>query len=140
MAIWQVCFRLICIGNYNDDLLQKCVLKEESISMLSEELPCEKSWSDDIRLFGKTDSTCVEIFYDNEAIDDILVRIDIRQVCEKQILTILRFATANKLQILCNEEKMEPSWNAILKIIRSSNAYQYLSDPEEFLRKMGQRK
>lgn len=136
MAIWQLNFQLIPIdgGHYDEHAL----LSKNSISILSEELPPNVSWCVEDKLFGCLDTTCVEICFFDSEIDEISVRLDITNLCKKQINSIVNFAIANNLQILYKEKKLEVSMDNICGIIQDSDALRYINNPKQFLTRLSQ--
>ncbi len=131
MAIWQLTFMLI---PENEDFSQYS-LNEKSFSLLSNIFPMRKDTSFYDKFWGDEDSSCVGIFYYNDSIDEINVRIDVRDYTVEQLNAIVNFANANHLQIFYNAKKIITTLENLQMILTESDAYQYNSNPRLFLEK-----
>ncbi len=136
MAIWQLHFQLIPIGGTLYDL--DALLSDASISILTAELPEAVSWSDEDKLFGDLDATCVEIAFYHSMIDEISVRLDIRSLSKKQLDAITGFALFNNLKILYNEKTIDATADNVCTMIRQSDALRFLENPQHFLTELSE--
>lgn len=128
MAIWQVPILLTRkenTENYLDNNL--CNFLDE----LQNFFPEEKSWCHSIIQYGKLDSTCIEIDIED---DVIIVRIDLRNITKEQLEIIIKFAVSNELKIKYKSEAMEPNISNFIKILKTSDAYRFLDNPEKYLK------
>ena len=134
MAIWQVSFCLIEANTkvrYSDPVFL-CSLHE-----LKKILPEEKSWCEDIKQYGNIDSTCMEMLICNDEIEEgIKFRVDLRNIQKYQLQKICEFAKMNDFHIEYNKVFYEPNIDNLVKIIRESDAYKFLSDPDKYLREL----
>lgn len=145
MASWQVHFVLLPAAEPSKGKKYGIIL--ETMEKLSKVLPKTKSWSNNIIQFGDLDSTCIEIYLDDD--NEISVRIDLRNCGRKEIESILEFATENNLVIAVNTRKFDPSkendWildpiyefypptkDSIKMIVESSAAFRFCKDPYRF--------
>ena len=127
MAIWQVPIFLVRNENTGKHLDTNLW---EFLDELMHFFPTEKSWCHSIRQYGKLDSTCIEI---NTEDDEIRLRIDLRNITKEQLETIIHFAVSNELKILRKNEAMEPTISNFFSIIKESNAYRFINNPEGYL-------
>lgn len=127
MAIWQVPIFLVRNENTGKHLDTNLW---EFLDELMHFFPKEKSWCHSIRQYGKLDSTCIEI---NTEEDKIRLRIDLRNITKEQLETIIHFAVSNELKILHKNEAMEPTISNFFSIIKESNAYRFINNPEGYL-------
>ena len=64
-------------------------------------LPKEKSWSNEIDLYGNQESNCLEVLFDKEGnVVSVSFRLDFRNSYEKLLSQILEFCCLNGLIIL----------------------------------------
>lgn len=148
MAIWQFTFAIIpCEKEMKyhssdkkiinvDDIMpwQGYYLKDSSIKELSKELKPSKSWSDDIKLFGDIEKTCIELFYEDAILNEISVRLDLRNLTSEILETVISFIDSNNAVILIgNGLIVKPVVKEIIEEIRKSEAYSFLNNPETFL-------
>jgi hypothetical protein len=148
MAIWQIRFALIPnseeLGYHlNNNMLRKYEVNlswngysitNDSIMDLSKVLTPNESWSDDIKLFGSLEHTCVELFYEEDMLDEISIRLDLRNLTLDLLEAIINFIKSNNGLILThNGSLINPSLNEIIGEIRMSDAYSFLQNPETFL-------
>jgi len=128
MAIWQVSVFLV-----KKEKIYSC--SEINLWNMLDELikifPEEKSWCDSIRQFGKLDSTCMEIDVEDE---EILLRIDLRNITKEQLEIIMRFADSNGLKIKYENKVEEPTLSNFVNIFKASDAHRFLDNPEGYLK------
>lgn len=109
---------------------------EDSLNKISESLPREKSWFDDIIQYGNLEETCLEISYENGRVSEISCRIDIRS-CTKEIFdAIIYFINMNEAVILSGGVFYEVNNKVMKEIIKNSNAYRFCENPIEYLDKI----
>ena len=129
MAIWQVAMHFVHKNDlcFNDPVLQ------ETLSDFTQMFPEEKSWSETIRQYGNLDSTCMEISIDDYGyVDSVHARIDLRKVLPHQLELICDFAKRNGF-LIEYRKYCEPSYAALIEILKSSPAHRFLKDPAEYL-------
>ena len=127
MAIWQVSVFLVKKEKKNNSL---GIELWNEIDKLNETFPEEKSWCDSIKQFGKLDSTCMEIDTEDE---EILLRIDLRNITKEQLEIIIQFAKSNDLKIRHENKIEELSISNLINIFKTSDAYRFLNNPERYL-------
>lgn len=128
MAIWQVSVFLVKKEKkYNSSGINLWNTLDELIEIFPE----EKSWCDSIRQFGRLDSTCMEIDIEDE---EILLRIDLRNITKEQLEIIIRFADSNGLKIKHENKVEEPTFRNLINIFKTSDAYRFLNNPERYLK------
>ena len=137
MAIWQALFHLY---SSDDKSCFDYELTQRSISQLSETFPEETSWCKSIRQFGKTDSTCIELYYDEidplDKLAEISVRLDLRNVTEEQLQFLCAFANENNLVFGMCEDLFEPNIDILKNKIKKSDAFKFIMDPKRFFREL----
>ena len=129
MAIWQIPIRLVSAQG-GKVLFEKLVGTTE----LAVILPEEKSWSEKIKQYGSLESTCLEFYCDEGAVEEISARLDLRSITKQQVEGICAFAAANGLEILYVGKVYAPCWESFRMIVEASDAHRFLADPEGFLR------
>ena len=63
-------------------------------------LPKQQSWSSDIDLYGTQDSNCLEVFFENESIYSIRLRIDFLSDYKLLLKEVVEFFIQNNLIII----------------------------------------
>ena len=127
MAIWQVSVFLVKKEKKNNSL---GIELWNEIDKLNETFPEEKSWCDSIKQFGKLDSTCMEIDTEDE---EILLRVDLRNITKEQLEIIIQFAKSNDLKIRHENKIEELSISNLINIFKTSDAYRFLNNPERYI-------
>lgn len=146
MALWQLEIMMVPrekvridtdIDNIDiSNLWMGYKIKSESIDELENTLKRTKSWSEDIIQLGELSANVIEIFYSQKNIEDITCRLDLRSIDVKILDVMLRFVDVNNLAIIVEKKVyLEPSRETLLEIIRESNAYKFIKNPQGFLEK-----
>jgi hypothetical protein len=151
MAIWQFHFSVIpkelvlkkysCIPEkVEEETIEDArswngySINELSVREISNALKPTKSWIDDIKQFGASDETCIELLYNNSDISEISVRLDLRNLTLEVMKEVLDFIRKNKAIILTNEGcTSEPIVDDVIRLIKKSNAYSFVNNPTEYL-------
>ena len=147
MALWQIEFIIIprekIIENTNveeinsADLWNGYKIKECSINQVEQVLKRNKSWSEDIVQLGYTSETVIEIMYDNDRIEEITCRLDLRNITKEIVETILNFIDINNLAVIVNNKiYTNLTKGIIIDIINESDAYKFIKNPEKFLEEL----
>lgn len=147
MALWQVELMIIpkerIIENTNveeiniADLWNGNKIKENSINQVEQVLKRNKSWSEDIVQLGDTSETVIEIVYDNDMIEEITCRLDLRNITKKIVETILNFIDINNLAVIVNNKiYTNLTKGLIIDIVNESDAYKFIKNPEKFLEEL----
>jgi len=144
MALWQVAFILLPKGNLENNkslakidtktLWEGYTIDKNSIADLEKVLRRTKSWSEDIIQLGRIDSNVIEIFYEGTEIGEVNCRLDLKDLSNIIFETIIRFIRTNDLSIIANEKiYYTPEKKSILEIIKQSDAYKFVKDPDKFI-------
>jgi hypothetical protein len=95
-------------------------------------LPRNKSWSDNLALFGEDDSTCIEILFMESKVSEISIRIDLRKDNDFFLEKLCEFAKVNNCVFLDeNLFIINSDIFSIKQSISRDNKY------ERFLNKLG---
>ena len=127
MAVWQFVIQLKC---------GKKKAKSLDFRHFAELFPEEKSWHSGTRQFGSLDSTCLELF----AGEELSLRLDLRSLTREQLEGIVAFAAENGLKLKHKGKLYEPSYESFAALIKASDAYRFVSSPEEFFEGLEQQK
>lgn len=108
-----------------------------SLHELSVSFPEEKSWCLSMKQFGKIDSTCLEIsFNDDFVVEEILLRIDLRCISEFELQKICDFAHANFLKVEFQGSLCDATIKNFMNILKKSNASRFIRNPEGYFREI----
>ncbi|WP_282611407.1 hypothetical protein, partial [Pelagibius sp. Alg239-R121] len=150
MALWQFCIELIPeqwialnqqkITNYytNDgwdfgDAWRNYDLEIEVI--VDGYMPRGKSWSDQMVLWGHDERHDIQLYRDNDQIEGLTIRIDLREDAKAMILTAVSIAQELCCDILVGDERkaIAPSVDELAKAAARSNAARFVRDPYKFV-------
>lgn len=144
MALWQVEFMMVPKDKIYDNksissidssnLWSGYEVNKDSIYELEKVLKRTKSWSDSIVQLGKISENVVEILYEGDMVEEVTCKLDLRNLNTNILDVILRFICINNLAIIANKKVYEnPSRELLLKIIKESDAYKFIRNPQKFL-------
>lgn len=109
-------------------------INQLSLKKLSEILKYSKSWTDNIVQFGSVDGTCVELYYENETLIELSVRLDLRNIRLDILEVIIDFIKINNAMIVTrNGDLIKPIIKDIIEEIKKSDAYSFVKNPDTFL-------
>lgn len=139
MAIWQYTFQVLpkesveCLSShyhfeknedgFDDELYWKLnPISKIFFHSIQEILPRNKSWSNEIELFGNQDSNCFEVLFDNnDKVLSVSFRIDFRSSYEKVLSQIIEFCLLNGIVILDEDLNVVPlNYEQVQNIIDDS--------------------
>lgn len=148
MALWQFDFNLIpeekvtgIINAFdvNEDSFEELIswekytLSESSIKELSQVLNPTKSWSDSIKQFGSIEGTCIKLLFEENILNEVSVRLNLKENTIEDLKIIIRFAEANNAMIITKKGILiKPSINSMIEEIKKSKAYSFVKNPTEF--------
>ena len=145
MAIWQVNFtvipkekELVFLGLPEKDVSwEGYSIKDESLKIISKVLIPEKSWCKEIKQFGGLEESCLELYYHENTIEEIRLRIDLRSISLNLLEQIITFLQTNNAVLLTDEDKIiQPIIEGIIKEVKNSKANKFLTNPEGFLKRL----
>ena len=143
MAVWQFVFWIIPQNRKNVDLQV-----EESLSWKSEKIGIdicdylsgifkeEKSWSEQIRQFGKEEKTCVRLRFVKDKIAEINCRLDLRILSKDELNKILSFISEIKGKIFYKDEIYPINLETITKLIQKSDAAKFCLNPQQYFKNL----
>lgn len=152
MAIWQFSFVIVpeekianIMGNNMDYSIIEHIeelmiwkgysIKDSSLVEISKVLASTRSWSDNIKQYGASDESCLELYYEEDVLIEISVRLDLRSLTKNILEGISSFIEANKGIILTrNGDLIRPVIDDILKVIKTTDAYRFVKEPGEFIK------
>ena len=138
MALWQVYFNIVEKNKEQDD---DVLLWERDIIKIAKEITFleENSWSDSILQYGKSDLTCIEIYLDDDKkrVEEISVRIDLRELDFEMIHNILKYIMNLDADIYYNDKIYNPDIKTIKEILISSDAFKFCKSPHEYIENIG---
>ncbi|ACU03271.1 hypothetical protein [Pedobacter heparinus] len=138
MAIWQYTIEIIPRGalsdlgtsgfitldDYNNfDFWGNFDLGIEFFDSLTAGLERSRSWSDEIILYGDSESTCIRFFLEESKISGIDVRIDFRYNYSEILNSVIEFCHLNGFVILDNLEILGLNSTFIVHHIEKSEQF-----------------
>lgn len=129
MALNQVSFRIfpkstkLKNNSYSDELWNEYKTNKDIFNPIDKCLKEEKSWSEDIKLFGKDTSSCLEVMFNNEEnIESIDFRVDYTIPYKLILETIIWLCESNNLVITDEDNnQIELKYEKLNEYILGSN-------------------
>lgn len=123
------------VGELNFDLTGADMT--ELSDQLSRLMPEEKSWHDEMRIWGQEETDDVQVWFKGNAIESVQMRLDVRHLA-LSLLGGLCLIARNFDWLLAVPEGpgltvLTPSTEAIFRSILKSQAQSFVEDPEAFL-------
>ena len=135
MAVWQFEFYVIPDGKRN--IAQEDILSWKERNLKPFEVPfleAKEGWTKKMILYGESDQTCIELWYKEDVVDEILCRLDLRTISEgelKQIVDLIKQVGGNIFY--CNNI-YAPSAENLLLLIKNSAAYRFCQNPRKYIK------
>ena len=142
MALWQFDFLIVPSGRAEtmdeDNLIswKGINISLDILNYLNSILERKNSWSQKIQQFGKKDSTSIELYYDNDLIDEISCQLDLRNLSKRLLQDILEFIKQIGGNIYYNKNIYRPDFNTIVNLMKSSDAARFCNDPQKYFKEL----
>ena len=107
-------------------------LSSISFNSISEVLHLQKSKLNDTIVYGNSDRTCIEIFIFEGHIDEITVKLDLRNITKKEVSAIIEFCLANNFLFLYKNKSFYPTIENLSSLIFKSSAKKFIDNPIGF--------
>ena len=137
MAIWQFQCNIIPFRKNSHELS-----RDEKISWKG--VPCpsceitfltkEKSWSKDIVQYGKIEETNIEFVYVDGVLVEIICRLDLRNLTKRTFVLLIKYVKQNNAMFLVEDIIYPPGVEAMLEVMKRSDANKYCKNPLEYFR------
>lgn len=137
MALWQFDFyivpreRLVIVEDLgNEDILS---WKQDDITSIDIDfLEKETSWTKDIVQYGKADETCIRFLYEDEILEEISCRFDLRSLSKKMLEKILAYIQKIEGMIFYEGKIYYPNIEEIVELMKKSNANKFCQNPGNY--------
>lgn len=141
MALWQFDFYIVprekCViveELENEDILS---WKQNGISLIEIDfLEKEISWTKDIVQYGKADETCIQFLYEDEVLEEVSCRFDLRSLSKKMLEKILDYVEKIEGMIFYEGKIYAPQIDEIIELMKSSKANKFCQNPMNFFEKL----
>lgn len=130
MALWQFEFSLIP-KNANGESWRERSAPKKAIQYLDTIL--KKSILDGVAKYGESDSTCIELFYEDNKLDEILCRLDLRNLTKLLLEKIVDFCKLADGVILYNGKSYPVDLDSLRNLMLQSKAAKFCQDPAKYL-------
>lgn len=102
-------------------------------SQLGNLLPDLQSWNDCVKRWGVEDGNRIDALYGLNGLEDIFVRVDVRDISVRFISEILSLARSLNLIVRLPDGRIiRPSPQKLLEAIRISDSAKFVADPKSF--------
>lgn len=143
MALWQFDCMIIPNKNVFMDTKSDEILSWRDIKMSSDIgkiaqsiLPLSKSWSEEILIYGDNDSTCIKLILEKEKMEEIMIRLDLRDLTKKMLMNIIEFINTISGKVLYNEKVYEAKIEVLIPLMKASDAGKFSIDQEKYFKEM----
>lgn len=141
MALWQFDFYIVprerCViveDLENEDILS---WKQDNISSIEIDfLEKEICWTEDIVQYGKADETCIQFLYEDEVLEEINCRLDLRSLSKKMLEKILDYVEKIEGMIFYEGKIYAPQIDEIIELMKSSKANKFCQNSVNFLEEL----
>ncbi|WP_039033180.1 hypothetical protein [Shewanella sp. ECSMB14102] len=108
---------------------------------LGEVLPPSKSWHEELLTWGNEKEHDIQVWYENETIDGIHIRLDLNQNLNEIIIKVVKAAHALNCALFFPELKLVAEANVfeMKNAIKNSNAAKFVSNPQEFINELSKK-
>lgn len=141
MAIWQFDCYIIpeekkgLEENLDDeDILSWKKYKISSVEI--DFLERHTSWTEDIVQYGKNDETCIQFLYEEDLLEEISCRFDLRSLSKRMLEQILDFIYKMGGVIFYNGKVYSPSFDVIIELMKSSKANKFCQNPINYFEEL----
>lgn len=137
MALWQFDFYIVPRERFvivedlgNEDILS---WKHDDITSIDIDfLEKETSWTKDIVQYGKADETCIQFLYEDEILEEIRCRFDLRSLSKKMLEKILAYIQKIEGMIFYEGKIYYPNIEEIVELMKKSNANKFCQNPGNY--------
>lgn len=136
MAIWQFQCNIIPSRYSNDKLSRDEIISWKGISQPSHDiefLEREKSWSNDIIQYGKTEETCIEFIYVDDTLEEIGCQLDLRSLTKQNFFLLIEYVQKIEAMFLVGDMIYPPKVEVMVEVMKHSKANQYCRNPLEYI-------
>ena len=105
------------------------------VAILSEVLPVSESWHKDLLTWGDVKSHDIQVWYENQMVKNITLRLDLKQNFNNLLINIVKAAIKLNCMFFIPEKEsiVEPNVFRLKNAALSSQAANFVKDPIEFL-------
>ena len=139
MALWQFDFYIVprerCVIVENLESKDILSWKQNSISLIEIDfLEKTPNWTEDIVQYGKADETCIQFLYEDEALEEISCRFDLRSLSKKMLEKILDYIERINGMVFYEGKIYAPEINGIIELMKNSKANKFCKNPINFFK------
>jgi len=135
MAVWQFQCNIIPLRENMDKLSRDEIVTWKDIAQPAiniDFLERERGWSTDIVQYGKTDETCIEFYYDEDKLEEIDCRLDLRTLTKNNLIQIVKYVQSIKACFFVDDKAYLPQLEIMIELMKQSRANQYCKNPLEY--------
>lgn len=110
-------------------------------TVLGEILPPSKSWHEELLAWGNEEEHDIQVWFENETIDGIHIRLDLNQKLNEIIIKVVKAAKTLECALFFPELKSVAEANEfeLKNAIKKSNAAKFVRNPQEFLNEISKK-
>ena len=158
MATWQFSIVLIPASWAEENSYSSCALYDEEgydaespwknrqpdagfKDVLGKVFPPSKSWHDELLTWGNEKEHDIQVWFENETIDGIHIRLDLNQELNEIIIKVVEAAKALDCALFFPEFELVAEANEfeLRNAIKESNAAKFARNPTEFISELSKK-
>lgn len=139
MAAWQFYCNIISSAKSIDVLRYDEMISWNGIPQPKgniDFLECKKSWAKNVVQYGNIDETCIEFIYEENSLDEIRCRLDLRTLTKHMLAEIVDYVQSIGACFLVDGNIYPPKTEAMVAVMKLSETYQYCKNPLEYFKSL----
>lgn len=139
MAVWQFYCNIISQAKTNNTLDYDEMKSWKDVPQPKYNihfLQLEKSWSQDIVQYGNIDETCIEFIYDEDKLEEIRCRLDLRSLTKYTLSQLVGYVQKIEACFLVENNIYPPQIEIVINVMMQSNANRYCKSPIDYIKSL----
>lgn len=135
MAIWQFKCNIVPAWDNIEALDHDAKISWRDVVQPTcdiEFLEREKSWSNGIVQYGKTEETCIEFFYVENMLEEIECRLDLRSLTKQKLVSLIEYVQNIGAMFLVGDKAYPPKLDVMVEVMKYSEANRYCKNPLKY--------
>lgn len=136
MAVWQFKCNIIPKRRSAENLTQDELLSWKGISPPAHKisfLSQEQTWTPNVVQYGKSDETCLEFVFENNELEEIECRLDLRSLTKATLTELLEYVEKSNAVFWVNGEVHSPKMAEMVEVMKCSEANLFCKDPKGYI-------
>ncbi len=136
MAVWQFKCNIIPKRKNTENLTQDDLLSWKGASPPARKIDFLRqvpTWTPNIVQYGKSDETCLEFIFDDNVLEEIECRLDLRNLTKAMLSELLEYVEKSNAMFWVDGEVYAPELTQIVEVMKHSDANLFCTDPQKYI-------